>query len=36
MIPLSIVPAMVFVLIIGAIGLYAKLSEDRDARRNRR
>jgi hypothetical protein len=36
MIPVYLVPALLFSLIIGSIGFYMKLSEDRDARRNRR
>jgi len=36
MIPLTLVPAIAFLVIFGSIGLWAKLSEDRDERRNRR
>ena len=36
MIPLSLVPAIIFLVIIGGIGTYAKLTEDRDERRDGR
>ena len=36
MIPLSLVPVVIVMALLGAVGFYMKWSADRDERRNRR